>query len=225
MNAVKRQSMRLAGLLACTLVALLAVCSPASGAELKEKDIAGSSWGSNYSEDIVEFRKGGVVAFRSEQGTAYGQWKVDQDVLLFDKNGYSHYEAKLDGDWLTGKMSNADVSVAFRWYRIDSERLNRMMKQDIDQLFEDFHKAVEAARLSVLNESPGTEKKLQQGKGEQDGGKHWLGLCEDPKMRAWAVQIAYLRGVEDSELCYHWYGTRHEWKETILRQGCQGRCR
>lgn len=91
-----------------------------------------------------------------------------------------------------------------------------------------FDQKIDAARLSVLSESPETEAMVQKGKGEQYGGKHWNGLCETPMLRFEALRIG--RSIENGKAvqpnksfafthCYQWYGTRHDWKETVLKKG------
>jgi uncharacterized protein len=186
----------------------------------------GTSWRPLYSSnDIVEFREGGVVAHKSIRGISYGQWKVEKGVIRFDNNNYTHYEANIDGDWLVGHLANSGANSDFRWYRADNDKINQMVKKDIDQSIEDFRNAVETARLGVLRESPEAEEMLQKDKGEQYGGKHWLNLCESSGLKMRAFQIANSQGKSESELCYNWYGTRHEWKESILKEGCLGRCR
>jgi uncharacterized protein len=187
---------------------------------------AGTSWRAPAAyNDTVEFREHGVVAHKSSRGYSYGQWKVEKGVLRFDNNNYTHYEAKIDGDWLVVSGNNPNTSWSTRWYRTDYVKIDKDIKRDFDQSIQDFRNTIEAARLSVLNESPETEATLQQGKGEQFKGKHWLSLCEDSNLRINAVSIASSMGKNQSDLCYHWYGTRHDWKETILKEGCQDRCR
>lgn len=187
---------------------------------------AGTSWRAPATyNDTVEFRENGVVAHKSARGYSYGQWKVEKGVLRFDNNNYSHYEAKIDGDWLMVSGSNPNNSWSARWYRTDNEKIDKEMKKDFDQTIEDFRNTIEAQRLSVLNESPETEAMLQQGKGEKFEGKHWLSLCDDPNLRIKAMSIVSSSGKSQSDLCYNWYGTRHDWKEKILKEGCQGRCR
>jgi uncharacterized protein len=188
-------------------------------------NFVGTSWRSPSSyNDVIEFREGGVVAFKSERGFSYGQWKVENGVLRFDNNNYSHFEAKIDGDWLTGNSKNSGNSWSIRWYRTDNEKIDKSIKKDFDQSIEDFRNAIETLRQSVLSESPETEAMLQNGKGEQYGGKHWLSLC-DGTMAIKAISIAASLRENRSELCYNWYGTRHDWKETILKEGCKGQCR
>ena len=195
--------------------------------QLDTYNYTGTSWRSmNSYNDVVEFREGGIVAFKTNHGISYGQWKVENGVIRFDKNNFLQYEAKIDGDILVGQMSNRGLSnySSVRWYRADNEKISQMMKKDLDQPMEDIRNAIEASRQEVLNESPETEALMQKGKGEQYGGKHWLSLC-DPGLRIKIMQMANKVEIRESELCYSWYGTRHDWKETILKEGCKGRCR
>jgi len=188
-------------------------------------NFVGTSWRSPSSyNDVIEFREGGVVAFKSERGYSYGQWKIENGVLRFDNNNYSHFEAKIDGDWLTGNSKNSGNSGSIRWYRTDNENIDKGFKKDFEQQIADFRNAIETLRQSVLNESKETEAMLQKGKGEQYEGKHWLSLC-DGTMTIKAMSFAKSVGGSESDLCYHWYGTRHDWKETILKNGCNGQCR
>lgn len=208
------------------LIVMLAGCATAKYGGVTPKNLVGSSWRSPSSYgDVVEFREDGVVAHKSARGVSYGQWKIENGAVRFDNNNYTRYEAGIDGDWMVGHLSNSNVSGDFRWYRADNEKIDRMVKKDIEQSIEDFRKVIEAARSNVLNESLATEELLQKGKGEQDGGKHWLGLCDNTELLARAFRIADMVGKSQNELCYRWYGTRHEWKETILKDGCHGRCR
>jgi hypothetical protein len=94
-----------------------------------------------------------------------------------------------------------------------------------------FENTIEAARLKVLNESQETEVMLQRGKGEQYGGKHWLSLCDTAYLKFEAKKIGKTAQISnpfgasvENSLCYKWYGTRHDWKETILKKKCLGNC-
>lgn len=91
-----------------------------------------------------------------------------------------------------------------------------------------FDQIIDEARLRVLSESPETEAMLQNGKGEQYGGKHWLSLCNTPMLKYEARRIGKSiqngKAVQpnksfESTHCYKWYGTRHDWKETVLKMG------
>lgn len=189
-------------------------------------NFVGTSWRSPASyNNIIEFRESGVVAFKSGRGISYGQWKIENGVLHFDNNNFSHFEAKIDGDWLAGNANNPKNSWSFRWYRKDNEKIDKSIKKDFDQSIEDFRNAIDTRRQTILNESPETEAILQNGKGEQYGGKHWLSLCDDIMFISKADSVAESLGKNRSELCYNWYGTRHDWKESILKEGCNGRCR
>jgi len=89
------------------------------------------------------------------------------------------------------------------------------------EMLKEFDQNIESARNIVLNESLETEVLLQKGKGEQYGGKHWLSLCDTPMLTFEAVRIAQSMQLGSSfqtTHCYKWYGTRHNWKETILKQ-------
>ncbi len=93
------------------------------------------------------------------------------------------------------------------------------------EIKKELEKTIEAVRIKVLNESSATEVMLQKGKGEQYGGKHWLSLCDTTSLKFEAKKIgktmqasdSFAPPIEDS-LCYKWYGTRHDWKETILKK-------
>jgi uncharacterized protein len=188
-------------------------------------NFVGTNWRSPSSyNEVIEFREGGVVAFKSGRGYSYGQWKVENGVLRFDNNNNVRFKAKIDGEWLIGSTKGSGDNRSVRWYRTDNEKIDKGFKQDFEQPVTDFRDAIEALRQSVLNESPEVEAMLQNGKGEQYGGKHWLSLC-DSTMMLKAMSLAKTTGESESNLCYHWYGTRHEWKETILKYGCNGQCR
>lgn len=189
-------------------------------------NFAGTSWRSpNAYTDTVEFRESGTVAFKTSRGYTYGQWKVDNGVLRFDNNDYSHFEGVIVGDWLLIKGSNAVTNWTSRWYRTDNEKIDKEIRKDLDTSTRELSDMIEARGLSILGESPETEKMLQAGKGEQYGGKHWLSLCDEPALRMKMMNTPMPSMKTQSELCYNWYGTRHDWKETILKEGCRGRCR
>lgn len=104
----------------------------------------------------------------------------------------------------------------------------------IKELIRKFDQTIELARFGVLNESPETEALLQKGKGEQYGGKHWLSLCDTPDLKFEALRIGKALQSEnamrpdqsfETTHCYKWYGTRHDWKEMILRKSCLNDCR
>lgn|SRR3989338_2405430 len=102
------------------------------------------------------------------------------------------------------------------------------------EIINEFDQEIDAARLSVLNESPETEAILQNGKGEQYGGKHWLSLCGTTNLKFKAKRIGLTMqtgkamqpgNLFESTHCYKWYGTRRDWKETVLKKGCLGGCK
>jgi hypothetical protein len=97
-----------------------------------------------------------------------------------------------------------------------------------DVTIQAFDRKIDVARMNVLNESPETEAMLQQGKGEQYGGKHLLTLCDTPMLNFEAQRIGLSVQKEKTvppfkgfavTHCYQWYGTRHDWKENVLKKG------
>jgi hypothetical protein len=138
-----------------------------------------------------------IVAFRPE----------DAGALVFHE--------KIDK---SGSVTNS------LWSKDGNIKNNYFVKETISA----FDQKIDAARLRVLRESSETEAMLQKGKGEQYGGKHWLSLCDTPMLKFEAQRIGksiqngsamqFNKSFESTH-CYKWYGTRHDWKETVLKKG------
>ncbi len=97
-----------------------------------------------------------------------------------------------------------------------------------DAAIQAFDQKIGVARTKVLQESPETEAMLQKGKGEQYGGKHLLTLCDTPMLNfeAQRIGLSVQKGKAVSPMkgfaithCYQWYGTRHDWKDNVLKKG------
>lgn len=97
-----------------------------------------------------------------------------------------------------------------------------------DAAIQAFDQKIDVARMKVLQESPETEAMLQKGKGEQYGGKHLLTLCDTPilNFEAQRIGLSVQKGKTVPSFkrfavthCYQWYGTRHGWKENVLKKG------
>src|SRR5437868_6535425 len=79
--------------------------------------------------------------------------------------------------------------------------------------------------INKFTYSSAIQEEHLQSQDSQNGGKRWQSLCSNPGVLMLAISVADFKGMNSGELCQSFYGARKEWKDTILREGCKGRCR
>ena len=179
------------------------------------------------------FEKGGVVVYRAKDVTSFGSWKVDDGVLYFDINKYSYFSAVLDeNDYLDvegRRRAAAPVGVAAAEVGSTEQRFKTRFFQDGNLAAEKearekltsataaLQTLISLRKAEVLAESAVGEK------APEEAVKKRQTLCEGD-LFAMAMILAIENNLKAGELCMSYVGSRAEWKETILKEGCKGRC-
>lgn len=196
-------------------------------------DFSGTTWKSPASlSTTYSFQKEGVMLYRAKNNTAFGSWKVNDGVLYFDINKYTFYSAVLgDNDYLDveGRRSAAPMTVGNRSGESIEQRYKVQMFQEgnlaaekeaqekLDGAVKALQTLIDMRRNEVLAESAADEQRLRP------AGEKRQTLCEGD-LFGLAMTIGAERDLKAGELCMSYLGPRAEWKATILKEGCKGRC-
>lgn len=193
-------------------------------------DFAGTTWKSaNAPATSFAFQKEGVVVYRSKTGTSFGSWKTADGVLYFEINKYSYYSALLDDqDYLNAEARNTPPVGTFgaartenrfklRLFQEGNAAAEKAAQEKLENGFKTLQALLNLRKNEILAESAEDEQR------QQASGRKFQTLCEG-EMLAVAMTLADQKGVKTGDLCLSFAGTRADWKSTILKDGCQGRC-
>lgn len=179
------------------------------------------------------FQKEGVLVHRARNNTSFGSWKLSDGVLYFDINKTIYYSAVLDErDYLDAEARrNAvppggsampaalarETRFKTRFFQEGNAEAEKEAKEKLDTALKAFKTLVDMRKSAVLAEPATDDQRAQAG-----GGKYQT-LCEGPLL-GMATMLGSETNASSGELCMSYLGPRAEWKNTILKEGCKGRC-
>ncbi|MDO8933011.1 MAG: hypothetical protein Q7U97_11495 [Rhodocyclaceae bacterium] len=191
-------------------------------------DFAGTIWKQPTSlSTSYTFQKEGVVVYKSKANTSFGSWKVEDGVLYFDVNKYAFYSAVLDErSYLNSEARNSPRSANGatsenrfkpRFFQEGNVEAEKEAREKLDSAFKTLQSLLAVRKNEVLTESAEDEER------QQPTVRKRLTLCDMELLPA-IMTLADEKGVKPGEVCHSYLGTRSEWKSSILKDGCQGRC-
>lgn len=191
-------------------------------------DFSGTTWKSPSAlSTSYTFQKEGVVVYRSRGLTSFGSWKVNDGVLYFDINKYSYFSAILDQDAylnaearsssLAGTANPTENRFKPRFFQEGNVAAEKEAREKLDNAFKAMQTVIEAKKAEILAES------VEQEQGNDPLARKRQSLCT-AELLAVMHTIATEKGEKLGDLCRSYLGTRVEWKNAILKDGCQGRC-
>ncbi|MGE5466022.1 MAG: hypothetical protein ACM3Y9_01230 [Ignavibacteria bacterium] len=189
---------------------------------------AGTVWKSPTAlSTTYSFQKEGVVVFRSKASTSFGSWKVNDGVLYFDINKYSYYSALLDEQgYLNAEARNsartpnggtAENRFKPRFFQEGDVAAEKAAREKLDAAYKVLQMLIDARRNEILGESAEEEQR------NDPATKKRQSLCGIEILPA-VLSIVSERDEKLGEFCRSYTGTRAEWKASVLKDGCQGRC-
>lgn len=196
-------------------------------------DFSGTTWiTASYPRASFTFQKEGALVYRGKTGTSFGNWRVRDGVLYFDLNGFTYYSAVIDDtNYIaaearnTARQASQDTENRFRLrlYQQGDAAAEKQVHDFYDNMSKAMQTIVDLERQRVLAETAQDESRAEETARRNPQGKSRQTLCPDTTMSL-AFSVAEFRGTTVGELCHSYFGSRREWKDSILKEGCNKRC-
>jgi len=196
-------------------------------------DFGGTTWVTAvFPKATFTFQKEGALVYRGKTGTSFGNWRLKDGVLYFDLNGFTYYSAVIDDtNHLNAEARNTakqgptpgENRFRLRLYQQGDAVAEKQVKDFYDNMSKAMQTLVDMERQRVLGESQQDEARAEEAAKKNAEGKSRQTLCPEQAMSL-AFTVAEFRNTTVGEMCSSFFGTRKEWKETILREGCNKRC-